>query len=278
MSDPAARMGSCPRPHHLSSPARPALSVLRCCSRSWRSWPVSATRSTGASWRSWPRSTATNCGATPAPGRSRRWWPGRPGTSPRNAETIVAVAEPAGGVPPLRRGPARGPVVPRSGRCHRRARRRRLRRALRRTGRKCHGHPAAHRGQARTTTRPRSPTRTGAVDHQDQRRRTPPTGSGCRTPRPRSSTPPCSPITTGWSPTGNATTTAGDRESEQAPPFPDTVDAFMSLVEAGWDAEAARRPHGQHTTVVMHLDVTQRTRRAASGSAAHRGRPPIPDL
>ncbi len=24
----------------------------------------------------------------------------------------------------------------------------------------------------------------------------------------------------------------------------------MRLVEAGWDAEAARRPHGQHTTVV----------------------------
>jgi hypothetical protein len=29
----------------------------------------------------------------------------------------------------------------------------------------------------------------------------------------------------------------------------------MRLVEAGWDAEAARRPHGQHTTVVVHLDV-----------------------
>ena len=45
----------------------------------------------------------------------------------------------------------------------------------------------------------------------------------------------------------------------QTPPFPDTVDAFMSLVEAGWDAEVARRPHGQHTTVVVHLDVEQRT-------------------
>ena len=32
----------------------------------------------------------------------------------------------------------------------------------------------------------------------------------------------------------------------------------MRLVEAGWDAEAARRPHGHHTTVVMHLDVEQR--------------------
>ena len=42
------------------------------------------------------------------------------------------------------------------------------------------------------------------------------------------------------------------------PPFPDTVDAFMALVEAGWDTEAARRPHGQHTTVVVHLDVEKR--------------------
>ena len=32
----------------------------------------------------------------------------------------------------------------------------------------------------------------------------------------------------------------------------------MSLVEAGWDAEAARRPHGQRTTVVVHVDVGQR--------------------
>ena len=45
---------------------------------------------------------------------------------------------------------------------------------------------------------------------------------------------------------------------EQAPPFPDGVDAFMSLVEAGWDADVQRRPHGQHTTVVMHLDVEKR--------------------
>ena len=32
----------------------------------------------------------------------------------------------------------------------------------------------------------------------------------------------------------------------------------MRLVEAGWDADAVRRPHGQHTTVVVHLDVNQR--------------------
>jgi hypothetical protein len=33
----------------------------------------------------------------------------------------------------------------------------------------------------------------------------------------------------------------------------------MSLVEAGWDADAARRPHGHHTTVVVHVDAQQRT-------------------
>ncbi|MGV0597341.1 HNH endonuclease signature motif containing protein [Mycolicibacterium porcinum] len=48
---------------------------------------------------------------------------------------------------------------------------------------------------------------------------------------------------------------AGD---EQAPPFPGTVDAFMSLVEAGWDADVAARPHGQHTTVAVHLNLTDR--------------------
>jgi hypothetical protein len=46
--------------------------------------------------------------------------------------------------------------------------------------------------------------------------------------------------------------------SEAAPPVPTTADAFMSLVEAGWDADVARRPHGAHTTVVLHLDVDKR--------------------
>jgi hypothetical protein len=50
----------------------------------------------------------------------------------------------------------------------------------------------------------------------------------------------------------------GDHTSEQRPPLPSTDDAFMRLVEAGWDAEAARRPHGQHTTVVAHVDVEKR--------------------
>jgi hypothetical protein len=46
--------------------------------------------------------------------------------------------------------------------------------------------------------------------------------------------------------------------SDIAPPLPGTVEAFMRLVEAGWDAEVARRPHGHHTTVVVHVDVEQR--------------------
>ncbi len=45
---------------------------------------------------------------------------------------------------------------------------------------------------------------------------------------------------------------------EQRPPLPTLAEAFLRLVEAGWDTEAARRPHGQHTTVVVHLDVAQR--------------------
>jgi hypothetical protein len=50
----------------------------------------------------------------------------------------------------------------------------------------------------------------------------------------------------------------GDQASDHRPPLPTTGEAFMRLVETGWDAEVARRPHGHHTTVVMHLDVKER--------------------
>ncbi len=50
----------------------------------------------------------------------------------------------------------------------------------------------------------------------------------------------------------------GDHASQCAPPMPGELEAFLRLVEAGWDAEATRRPHGQHTTVVVHVDVEQR--------------------
>jgi len=64
-----------------------------------------------------------------------------------------------------------------------------------------------------------------------------------------------------------------DRGSDNAPPLPTTAYAFLRLVEAGWDAEAARRPHGQHTTVVVHLDVKDRAAQLHLGpmlSAAER--------
>jgi len=50
----------------------------------------------------------------------------------------------------------------------------------------------------------------------------------------------------------------GGRVSDGAAPVPGTLEAFMRLVEAGWNAEVTARPHGQHTTVVVHVDVAQR--------------------
>ena len=49
-----------------------------------------------------------------------------------------------------------------------------------------------------------------------------------------------------------------DGVSEHTPPFPNAVDGFMSLVQAGWDTDVAARPHGQRTTVVVHVDVETR--------------------
>ena len=50
----------------------------------------------------------------------------------------------------------------------------------------------------------------------------------------------------------------GDPASETAAPVPGTLEAFIRLVETGWDTEARRRPHGQHTTVVVHVDAAAR--------------------
>jgi Domain of unknown function (DUF222)/HNH endonuclease len=49
-----------------------------------------------------------------------------------------------------------------------------------------------------------------------------------------------------------------DRRAPNRPPLPGAGEAFMRMVEAGWDADVARRPRGQHTTVVVHVDVEQR--------------------
>ncbi|MCT7661819.1 HNH endonuclease [Mycobacterium sp. CPCC 205710] len=57
---------------------------------------------------------------------------------------------------------------------------------------------------------------------------------------------------------GSADDATGDVDLQVKPPLPNAGDAFMSLVEAGWDVEVARRPHGQHTTVVVHVDVEKR--------------------
>ena len=45
---------------------------------------------------------------------------------------------------------------------------------------------------------------------------------------------------------------------ENHPPMPTNIEAFLRLVETGWDVEAGRRPHGQRTTVVVHLDVERK--------------------
>ena len=49
-----------------------------------------------------------------------------------------------------------------------------------------------------------------------------------------------------------------DEDSENTPPFPTLADAFVRLVESGWDADVAARPHGHRTTVVVHVDVDSR--------------------
>ena len=51
---------------------------------------------------------------------------------------------------------------------------------------------------------------------------------------------------------------AAAQASGQVPPLPTTLDAFTRLIEAGWDTDVAARPHGQRTTVVVHLDVAAR--------------------
>jgi hypothetical protein len=49
-----------------------------------------------------------------------------------------------------------------------------------------------------------------------------------------------------------------DKASEDAPPFPTVAEAFMRLVEAGWDSDVVARPHGHRTTVVMHVDAASK--------------------
>ena len=50
----------------------------------------------------------------------------------------------------------------------------------------------------------------------------------------------------------------GAGAAELRPPMPTQLDAFLRLVEDSWDAESTRRPHGQRTTLVVHLDLEAR--------------------
>ena len=96
-----------------------------------------------------------------------------------------------------------------------------------------------------------------------------------RSPRPPTNSSPVGGSTLGiwtrrsstlrWRPIGDALITEWKHDransesgADNAPPLPGSIEAFLRLVEAGWDVEAARRPHGQHTTVVVHVDVEQR--------------------
>jgi hypothetical protein len=49
-----------------------------------------------------------------------------------------------------------------------------------------------------------------------------------------------------------------DGGSVTTPALPNAVDGFLSLVTAGWDSDVAARPHGQRTTVIVHVDLETR--------------------
>jgi len=61
----------------------------------------------------------------------------------------------------------------------------------------------------------------------------------------------------GQDPYGGADPLTG-RMTDLSVPMPTTADAFMNLVDAGADLDAARRPHGARSTVIAHLDLDTR--------------------
>ena len=186
-------MTLCPHPHRLPLLWRVLTSGLRCCSRSWRSCPVSAMRLMGASWRSSPRWIAMSCVGPRARGRWRRWWPGRLGSSSGNAHTIATVAHRLAVFPRCAQGMREGRLsLDQVGVIAARAA----------EGSDEHyaelaalrdGQPAAHRGQARTATRTRSWAYTATLDHHRAPMRTSATGgSNLTTSMARSSMRHCS--------------------------------------------------------------------------------------
>jgi hypothetical protein len=50
----------------------------------------------------------------------------------------------------------------------------------------------------------------------------------------------------------------GGDEDPSVRQWPSKGAAFMRLVYAGWDADVAARPHGQRTSVIVHVDLAQR--------------------
>ena len=273
-------MTSCPRPH-LLAPRRCVLtSVLRCCSRSWRSWPVSATRLMGASWRSWPRWIATSCGVPRGRGRWRRWWPGR-----RAVHRPTPTRS-----PPWRAGCEEFP------RCAQGMREGRL--SLDQVGviaaragegsdehyaelaRGRHGQPAAHRGQAGTPTDPEpdsrpepQPSITKTTDEQFTcwRIRLPHLDAAKFDAALQSHR---DALIAEWKHDHDNR----DRASDQRAP----VAGHRRGVHAPGRGRLGRRGRPPAARAAHHrgdaLDVETARRGAASGSAALRGRTPIPDL
>jgi len=177
----------------------------------------------------------------------------------------------------MHRGVAGGAVVGGSGRGDRRPRRRRLRWALRGGGRGVHRGPVAHGGQARTETRsdpapkpePRrciSKTTGGPGGEYTTWKITLPTLDAARLQAALDSHREA--LIAEWTrardthagqedPYAGADPLTG-RMADLSVPMPTTADAFMNLVDAGADLDAARRPHGARSTVIAHLDLDTR--------------------
>jgi len=60
-----------------------------------------------------------------------------------------------------------------------------------------------------------------------------------------------------WKDARKAAKDAGIEEISP-PPFPTLADAYLRLCERGLDVAARERPHGDRTTVILHLDVESR--------------------
>jgi aryl carrier-like protein len=56
-------------------------------------------------------------------------------------------------------------------------------------------------------------------------------------------------------------------QDETVPPFPTLADAFLRLLEHGWDADVTARPHAHRTTVVLHVDIESKAAELHLGPA-----------